>query len=213
MNAENQRKLQEVYSVYNDVFKPALAQAEVLHQAHPLPIFNEIRSFNDHIARCYLKGVKDEYISEQLSKAMGHIERGTFDCYKFSVYAHNKRLEEFEEKYKRVDLTLINNGKFYITYSCLAAEARKLLIESKKIESHDKAASFIKYQDAEGKYEELVEYMFSNLTDVNWARTKARAKLILRIIAFILLACLSGVISHMIGLVPWVNVIKLLGIQ
>ena len=212
MNAENQELLQEAYSVYNNTFKPLLAEVEITYQAQPIPIFNEIRSFNDHIARCYREGVNEEYINEQLNKAQGHIKRATLDCFKFLVVFHNDWLEEFEDKYKRVDLTIIANGTFYLVYREKVRKARTNLREAKNLETIDQERSFTLYQKAYNAYVAVEEIVADNLTSINWARARFTINKTLRVFGWIILAIISGIVSHVLGLVQWESVVTLLGL-
>lgn len=57
MKSEYQDQLASFYKIYNETIKPLMAEIEVRYASFPTPIFNEIRAFNDHIARCYVEGV------------------------------------------------------------------------------------------------------------------------------------------------------------
>lgn len=54
MTPEVEQKLKELYKIYNETIKLLIADIEARTQKFPIEIFNEIRSFNDHVARCYL---------------------------------------------------------------------------------------------------------------------------------------------------------------
>lgn len=77
------KRLAPLYNRYNEVIKPLIAEIEVRFESFPTSIFNEIRAFNDHISRCYLKPDYDRWVNAQINKAEGHIERMVLDCYKF----------------------------------------------------------------------------------------------------------------------------------
>lgn len=68
MNTLQQNKITTLYNQYNTIIKPLMAEIEAREERMPLPIFNEIRAFNDHIARCYLEGTHSERINNELSK-------------------------------------------------------------------------------------------------------------------------------------------------
>lgn len=53
MTEEASRLIVDCYVHYCEVIKPLIARIEALSEKIPLPLFNEIRAFNDHIARCY----------------------------------------------------------------------------------------------------------------------------------------------------------------
>ena len=75
MNYNFLPQLTPLYNKYNNIIKPLVAEIEVRFEEFPTSIFNEIRAFNDHISRCFLKPEDDEWITVQLNKANGHIER------------------------------------------------------------------------------------------------------------------------------------------
>lgn len=75
MTETSYKKIVDCYVQYCEVIKPIVARIEAQSEKIPLPLFNEIRAFNDHIARCYYNNPSDEYILEQVTKASRHIVR------------------------------------------------------------------------------------------------------------------------------------------
>ena len=57
MNKQNLAFLFSLYEEYIYTVKALIAEVELKYESFPLSIFNEIRSFNDHIARCVDKGM------------------------------------------------------------------------------------------------------------------------------------------------------------
>lgn len=55
MTGSEQQTLAALYKRYNVVIKPLIAEIEARSEKMPLPLFNEIRAFNDHVAHCYVK--------------------------------------------------------------------------------------------------------------------------------------------------------------
>ena len=82
MNPQFEKVSAKLFSQYNNNIKPLIAEIEARGEVMPQPLFNEIRAFTDHIARCYRKDITDECISDELSKANRHIVRITLDCFK-----------------------------------------------------------------------------------------------------------------------------------
>ena len=68
----HQEKLKELFDTYNQTLKPLIAEVEVCYEEFPSPVFNEIRAYNDHIARCFIDNTD---IQEELGKAEGHLKR------------------------------------------------------------------------------------------------------------------------------------------
>ena len=81
----NEEKIRVLYSDYNTVIKPLIAEIEARIEQFPLPLFNEIRALHDHIARCYLDEIKEEQITQEIIKAERHIVRIILDCYKYFI--------------------------------------------------------------------------------------------------------------------------------
>ena len=123
MNPDFFDKLTPLYQTYNGVIKPLIAEIEVRFERFPTSIFNEIRAFNDHVSRCYMKPDDTIWINKQISKAKGHIERIVLDCYKYlNVSLYDSVIKKFDRKYKGVDLSTINNGDFQIQHRNLTKE-------------------------------------------------------------------------------------------
>ena len=114
-------QLVEKYNgVYNEVLKPLLALVEVAYEKHPSSILNEIRAFNDHIARCYRTNIDKAFIEDNLKRASGHLKRSILDCLKYlNVWYHDKFVD-FDRKHRGVDLTTISNGEFLSQYEPVA---------------------------------------------------------------------------------------------
>lgn len=60
------KRLIPLYDSYNNIIKPLIAEIEIRYELFPIVIFNEIRAFNDHIARCYLHPNDNKWISSQI---------------------------------------------------------------------------------------------------------------------------------------------------
>ena len=69
MTEENLRLLEKIYQQYKDPVKPLLAEIEAVYEKFPLPIYNEIRALNDHVARAFFVDT-DEKSYEQNSQRL-----------------------------------------------------------------------------------------------------------------------------------------------
>lgn len=96
MIEENLRLLEKLYQQYNDPVKPLLAEIEAIYEKFPLPLYNEIRAMNDHVARA-VTAVDDKKAVIQLEKAASHINRITRDCYKFLDVYYKREAERFDK--------------------------------------------------------------------------------------------------------------------
>jgi len=187
------------HGCYNETLKPLLATVESNYEHHPAPILNEIRSFNNHIARCYLPSVDDQFIKDNLWKARGHLIRAILDCFKYlNVYYHDG-VKKFERDCRRVDLTTISNGEFYVSYRQLKKSAKSNVRKAKKKETTDPEKALELYEDAYNKYVELDEFIHENLVSIDWAIIKFTAKRLLNIVIWLLTATLAGVILALLS--------------
>lgn len=195
MNKDYQILVEECYSQYCGIIKPLIARIEALSEKIPLPIFNEIRAFNDHIARCYYNNPSEEYIKEQISKAQRHIVRITLDCFKCLNVILYSEIENFERRTKNIDLTVINNGLFYPEYCRQKVKASAIVREAKIKEGYEPDDALNLYQDANNVYSEIVNQINTISENVKWARIKFPLKRTLTIVGWILSVVISALIS------------------
>lgn len=195
MTQELQIEIAECYRQYCGVIKPLIAQIEAQTERFPLPLFNEIRAFNDHIARCYYDNPSDEKIKEQVNRAKRHITRITLDCFKsLNVIAYSQ-IEEFERQTRNIDLTVLDNGLFYPEYSRRKVEAAKIVRNAKIQESLNTYYALTKYQEAFNIYSKIVESINEISEKVKWAKVRFRIVRIVKIAGWILSVIISAVIS------------------
>jgi hypothetical protein len=195
VTSNNLEQISSLYNTYNEVIKPLIALYEAREEQFPTPVFNEIRAFNDHIAKCHLKKIDENQINEEIKLAERHIFRIIFDCYKFLNVSFHKEINIFENETRNIDLTLIDNGEFYPNFKRLKNSAIQYVRTAKKNESFDIQKSFTNYENAFNAYSEIVELISHKKTDVNWARKKHSLKKILKFVLWILSALLSGLVS------------------
>lgn len=199
MNTLQQNKVKTLYNQYNTIIKPLMAEIEAREERMPLPIFNEIRAFNDHIARCYLEGVDSDRINNELSKAERHITRITLDCFKCLNISLYKQIEKFEKQTRNIDLTVLNNGCFYPQYCELKRTAVYHIQTAKKQEGIDIDSALNEFQFAYNTYREVEDLIIAHAESVKWARVRFTSKRILSIILWVLSVIISGLLSLFIS--------------
>lgn len=188
-----------LYVEYNEVIKPLIAELEAREEASPQPIFNEIRAFNDHIARCYRDDIESDKIAEEIEKAQRHIKRITLDCFKYLNVSLYEKIHKFEKQTKNIDLTVINNGLFYPKYRRLMKLTVQTVRQAKKEETVDTNRALEVYQEGYNLYCALEELIDDNLEVVKWARIKFSFKRTLSVIGWLLTAIISGLLSIFIS--------------
>jgi hypothetical protein len=195
-------KLAPLYKIYTETLKPLIAEIEIQYEKHPVQLYNEIRAFNDHVARYYRDGITEQEVDKQVAKAMGHWERLTLDCYKFlNIHCHDKTVKNFEKWIKRVDLTIINNGEFYLKYKELHKNAILNLKKAKQMESIDKDGSIDLYQQAHNHYANLETLFDDNHVSLCWAKAKFSVSKATKILLWFLATIISGITSSIF--IPW----------
>jgi hypothetical protein len=160
-------KLSKLYIGYNQTIKLLIADIESKYQQFPLSIFNEIRAFNDHMARCYVEGFSDDKIEKEIEKAEGHIIRITLDCYKYLDVWFHDYFADFKADF---DISLIDNGEFAPIFYKEQTKGIKTIREAKENESLDKQAAINKYQEAYNIYSGLYLNIESHLPKIQWAK-------------------------------------------
>lgn len=197
MNPDFFERLSPLYNNYNAIIKPLIAEIEVRFEYFPTSIFNEIRAFNDHVSRCYLKPDDEEWINKQIHKAEGHIERIILDCYKFlNVSLYDSVIKKFDKEYKGVDLSNINNGDFLIQHKKLAREIVVKLKDAKSKEVlENKSESITIYEEVHNKYAELETLIEQNCRNLFWAKSKFYVNRIWKIVLWFASAIVSGIAS------------------
>jgi hypothetical protein len=198
MNTENQKYLESLYQQYNTTVKILISDVEVTYEEFPASIFNEIRAFNDHIARCYFEDFTEDQKKYELEKAASHIKRIVFDCFKYLNVYHYDELRKFDKMYKNVNLLSINNGDFLREYSQLRSNIVITLKEAKKMEARDKIIAFNKYQETYNLFKRINELLKNNNSNLFKAKVFFTFKRISKFFLWLGTAVLSGIVSYII---------------
>ncbi|MDR0955067.1 MAG: hypothetical protein LBM20_06790 [Rikenellaceae bacterium] len=200
MSPAIEKKLTELYDTYNNSVKLLVADIEARTQHFPIEILNEVRAFTDHIARCYLSEKTEAQHLEELKKAEGHIKRITLDCYKYlNIYLFDE-VAYFEKRDMRhVDLSFIDNGKFYLKFKKLRREAVNLSREARKTESKDKPLSLQLYEKTYNKYNEIEQFIDDNSDKLAWAKKKFFKNNSVAILLWVIPIIVSSVITWVVA--------------
>ena len=192
-------KLYPLYKNYNETIKPLIGAIEVYYEKFPIQIFNEIRSYNDHVSRCYANPLCRDIIDFEISKAKSHIDRIILDCYKFlNVALHRKTIERFDKISKHVDLSVIDNGEFSMKYYKLRRTLVADIKKAKLTERTDKDSAFKLYETSYLKYSELEEFLEQNTKSIYWATAKHSMWRFWKFSLFLISAVISGFISTLV---------------
>jgi len=199
LDPEFQKELQFLYHTYNQTIKPLIASIEARYEIFPLPVINEIRAFNDHVAQCYREDTTSNLIKDELDKASGHLKRLVFDCFKYLNVSLHDSIVRFENQTKRIDLTTIDNGEFILKYRQLRQDSTKAVRKGKEIESFNKQVAFEEYEKAFDCYMQLEELIEINASKISWAKARFTLQMGIKILGWLIAAILSGIISAIIA--------------
>lgn len=173
-------QISNIYAAYLNVISPLVIQLENLDGEFPVEILNEVRSIFTHLARC--DASKDDlYIKENLTKAERHVKRAVLDCFKYLCVSYDEKIKEFEELYKNVDLSYVDNGKFLQKFSSLkkgAIESKKQAQNKELKLSHDEDV-FTDFEHAYNNYAAVYSLIQDEIPSVEFLKHKAAKKTIL----------------------------------
>lgn len=164
MKQEHIQTIDELLRNYGRSAKPLINEISKRHKDGKVPdnLHNEIRAFNDHIARCYRDGVPDCYIYGELGKAEGHLRRLLYDCFKqLNIYISDniKRKERWNYSNRWL---YRNGGKFWTQYIEWKKNAQNNVIEAKKQESIDSDAALKLFESGYRNYRSIEELFKEN---------------------------------------------------
>ena len=202
-------QLLPLYKAYNEHVKPLIADIEWHYEKFPLPIFNEIRAFNDHVARCYSEQLDQRIIEKQISKAKSHIERILLDCYKYlNVALYDKTITKFERWTRYIDIAVIDNGEFYPKYKTMRNNITINLKKAKMLErKNDKNEAILLYESVYNSYNDLYDLQEEYRLKINWAIAKFTTKKVITFLGWLGAAIISGIVSSLV--VPWGEIIAI----
>lgn len=164
---ETIKALSELYRPYTEVIKPLLALIEAEREEFPLPLYNEVRALNDHVARILSGECTNP--EEEFNRAQRHISRLNLDCFKWLNITYNEKLSAFRKDLRNIDFTKINNGEFYTPFKLHIIEAKRLVKEAKILESKGATQdALVSYQKAFNEYCDAQE--MTETIDWIWAK-------------------------------------------
>ena len=203
MSALFETESAKLFNQYNQVIKPLIAEIEARGEVMPQPLFNEIRAFTDHIARCYRNDITEEKIADELLKAKRHIVRITLDCFKCLNILLFGEIKDFEHRTRNINLKAIHNGEFYPKYKQMRRDAVETVKKAKKAECEDSDKALILYDNAFNKYVAIENLIKDNTEEVKWARIFFSARRLGKFALWLSAAIISGLISTLIACDFW----------
>lgn len=147
-----------IYSDYREKVKPLMSTINArMKGQYPDNCLNEIRAMLDHVARCYKADEedykeKDRIISEELSKAEGHLRRLLYDCFKQLNILLFDAIHKVERKKFNSSWFYISGGEFWKEYTSGLQKAVECAVDAKKNESYKPSLALTNYDKAFNSY-------------------------------------------------------------
>lgn len=185
-----------IHKTYVEKVAPLVEDLEHV-QGHDInPLYNEVRAIMGHLSRCYRK--EHRRVSEEINKALGHLDRLTLDTYKVYALYFTEMESDYENRYKWVDLSKIDDHGFYGTYFHLSYQGRKYLLEARKQESLNKKAALRAYENMYAHYHEMMDYLSQHESAMCMQRLKYFANQCLAILMIFLSTSLATLLGTVI---------------
>ncbi len=190
--------LDEVFKAYIEDINPFIVQFEILRNEFPIELQNEIRAIYGHLARASIAETPEQ-AERNIQKIKSHTKRALLDCYKYSCIIFTDNYFDFFERYKGVDLSYLENGKFLSDVQSLYNKASNRYLEAKKAETSNMSEEelFALFQDAYNNYVDVEQKIRSVEDSASFLKHKATRKDLLAKLSFGV--GIAGVIVGIIG--------------
>lgn len=196
MTEENLHSLESLYQQYKNPVKPLLAEIEAVYEKFPLALYNEIRAMNDHVARAFTADT-DIKATEQIEKAVNHINRITRDCYKFLNVHYKRESEKFDRHICPVKPKTTEDFKRMAEYGRLSDEATSLVEHAKQNEcTATDEQTYQNFEKAYNAYKRLHAFIAENRRDILSMRVKKGFKFVGSILFSIFTFILGCIITN-----------------
>ena len=153
---EQSESFDKVFRMYIEDINPFIIRFEVAKGEFPAELQNEIRAIYGHLVRASMADCPEQ-VSQNIEKMKSHSKRALLDCFKYTSIICSDNYDTFMNRYKGVDLTYLEKGKFLPDVVTRCNNARKALQAAKIAETSNisEDALFALYQDAYRQFEEL----------------------------------------------------------
>lgn len=179
-------KIVEIYDAYINTISPFILQLESLDGEFPVEILNEIRAIFTHISRCSLAETAEVY-EDNIVKAERHVKRAILDCHKYMCVAYDEHYKRFDELYKNIDLSVVDNGDFLIDLCQKRKTAVRLLQDAKRFElaGKDDRTVYDSYANAYNAYSDVYNLVENSYGKLERAKRRASKKDIIAAVGFV----------------------------
>lgn len=198
------KEITSIYKTYLDTIAPLTKQLELNDGEYPVEILNEIRAIFTHFARCQATDVIEEKV-DNIKRAKSHEKRALLDCFKYLCVSYDDQYKEFQNLYKNVDLSVVDNGVFLEQLCQKRALSQKYIKEAQKVEleGDDSNCIFSAYQKAFNAYADVYNMIQDAHLKLIRVKTKAARKARWRVVLDV-----SGIVGTIFGIIGVILAIK-----
>nr|WP_320010814.1 hypothetical protein [uncultured Desulfobulbus sp.] len=166
MVTEKETQVKDVFAFYVDYVKPLYCEIEATNNALPVELLFEIHAAFDHLRRIYVDNHPE---SQEAQKACAHLKRGALDAYKLKLKYFNRDVT----KLNRVDLTLIDNGRFYSEYQRDRLNIRQLGTQARLSEGQEGPdEAFQLWDQTSISINDFLEKYLKDNQSIDWAKKR-----------------------------------------
>jgi len=172
--AEHTDLLDSVLRMYIEDINPLIVRYEIGQGEFPTEVLNEIRAIYGHLVRATMAETPDQVVGN-INKMRSHSKRALLDCFKCNALMCADNYKGFMSKYKDIDLTYLEDGKFLREVDSLYDRAVESLQKAKISETSNipEDELFSSYLEAYQQFEFLDERIKSMEKSAEYLAHKA----------------------------------------
>lgn len=192
-------RIEDISRLYTEKLQPLIILIEVNEQTYPIGVLNEVRSYVDHICKCFKKDFTDEQKEKNIKNAYEHIIRAIIDCYKILIYYNLNLLENLKEEFPTVDFHDVDNGEFYTKYYEIEYNIKEKFRIAKRVEIEGKEEidTIMKlYENTFNESENIKTFIDENRSKIEWTRLKYKKQKVRNVIAWLISIIVTCILTN-----------------
>ncbi len=186
-------QVKDVFQFYVDYAKPLYCEIEAAGNTLPSELLFEIHAAFDHLRRIYTNGENE---AVQAEKACSHLKRSVLDAYKLKLKYFNDDLKKLD----KIDLTFIDNGKYYKGFQKQREEIKQLGKQARLAEGQDGQEAFTLWDEVSKKIDQFFDDYLADTDNISWAKRKTIVIFCKNTLISFTVGVLSGIIASYIFL-------------
>ena len=185
-----------VYSKYNNILKPLIAEQEARQEVFALPLLDNLAEMFDNVAMADGAG-NEEGMQKFLSRSSLMLDVCISQCYQYLVASLLDDIEKFEKQAPKKVRYHLDGGNFCGKYEPLRDEVSSLISKSGGMTDVAALPIYEKAYHSLKKLSELISQQTGSMIIANYEK-ESWMKTILRKVLAILISLLVGVVLGLI---------------